>query len=458
VADAATDPQHREEPPMSAHPRSSRRAFLGQVGRVAGAGALTGIATRAAAACSSAERLHAALAGAAGRPAVEVARDEEFWLPVQQAWDVDRSLLNFNNGSCSPAPRVALEALFQDWRHANGVMYHRLMSELDPQREAVRTQLAELFGAERETIALVRNASEALETVTFGLELARGDEVLTTTHDYPRMITAWRQREARDGIVLKQVVLPVPLRDPADLLAAVAAAITPRTRVLHVSHIHYTTGQIGPVKALCELARARGIRSIVDGAHAFAHLDVKADEIGADYYGTSLHKWLAAPVGNGMLHVRKELIPSLWPLFAHPDPRSPDIRKFEEPGTNPVPVLLSVSESVALHQRIGAQRKQERLRFLRDAWAKPLAAEPRCRILPSLDAIHSCGIACVALDGIAPVKLAKHLLEKEQLYVAPIGLPDVMGIRVSPNLYTTLPEIERFVAAVRRVAREGLPG
>ncbi|MBM4014176.1 MAG: aminotransferase class V-fold PLP-dependent enzyme [Planctomycetes bacterium] len=441
---------------MLADPRSNRRAFLGRLGGIAGAGALAAASARAAAAAT--ERLHAAIAGAAARPAVEVARDEAFWLPVQQAWDVDRSLLNFNNGSCSPAPRVALEALFRDWRFANELMYHHLMTILDPRREAVRTQLAGIFGADRETIALVRNASEALETITFGIELARGDEILTTTHDYPRMITAWRQREARDGVVLKQVVLPVPLGDPADLVAAFAAAITPRTRVLHLSHIHFTTGQIGPVKALCDLARSRGIRSIVDGAHAFAHLDAKIGDIGADYYGTSLHKWLAAPVGNGMLYVRKELIPSLWPLFAHPDPKSPDIRKFEEPGTNPVPILLAVSEAVALHQLIGAERKQERLRYLRDAWATPLAAEPRCRILPSLDPVHSCGIACVAIDGIEPVKLAKHLLEKELIYTAPIGLPDVNALRVTPNVYTTLAEVDRFVEAVRKVARNGLPG
>ncbi len=438
---------------MAPEPRTSRRQFVGQLGKAAGASALA-----AAFATAAAERLHAAVSGAAGRPAAAVARDEEFWLPVQQAWDIDRALLNFNNGSCSPAPRIALEALFRDWRFANELMYHHLMVVLDPRREAVRTQLATLFGADRETIAMVRNASEALETITFGIELAHGDEVVTTDHDYPRMITAWRQREKRDRIVLKQVELPVPLRDPADLVAAFAAKITPRTRVLHMSHIHYTTGQIGPVKALCDLARSRGILSIVDGAHAFAHLDVKAAEIGADFYGTSLHKWLAAPVGNGMLHVRKELIPSLWPLFAHPDPQSPDIRKFEEPGTNPVPVLLAVSEAIALHQLIGAQRKQERLRYLRDAWATPLAQERNCRVLPSLDAAHTCGIACVAVDGVDPAQLAKHLLEKKQIYTVGIARPDVNALRVTPNLYTTLPEIERFVDAVREVARNGLPG
>ncbi|MSR47932.1 MAG: aminotransferase class V-fold PLP-dependent enzyme [Planctomycetes bacterium] len=438
---------------MSHAQRTTRRAFVGRIGQATGAGALA-----SAFATVAAERLHAAVTRVAARPAADVASDEEFWLPVQQAWDTDRALLNLNNGGCSPSPRIALEAVFRRWRFANDVMYHHLMTVLDPRRESVRTQLADLFGADRETIALVRNASEALETVTLGIKLEPGDEVLLTTHDYPRMITCWRQREKRDGIVLKQVAMPCPLRDPADLVALFAAAITPRTRVLHCSHVHFTTGQIGPVKALCDLARSRGILSIVDGAHAFAHLDVRADQIGADFYGTSLHKWLSAPVGNGMLHVRKELIPSIWPLFAATDPASGDIRKFEECGTNPVPVMLAIGEAVQFHQLIGGARKQERLRFLRDSWARPLQAEPNVTIVPLLDPVHSCGIATLRIEGVDPSKLAEHLLKKHQIVVASIGIEDVKAIRVTPHLYTTLSEIGRFVDAVREVARSGLPG
>jgi len=438
---------------MPNDPRTSRRTFVAQVGRAAGVGA----AASAAYASLTSGRIAAAVQRVAALPAAAVAGDEEFWLPIQQAWDSDRALMNLNNGGCSPAPRVALEALFRRWRFANEVMYHNLMRVLDPKRESVRTQLAELFGADPETIALVRNASEALETITMGLELKRGDEVLTTNHDYPRMITAWKQREKRDGVVLRQLEMPVPLRDPADLVRLFEAAICPRTRVLHVSHVHYTTGQIGPVKALCDLARERDLLSIVDGAHAFAHLDVKAGEIGADYYGTSLHKWLCAPVGNGMLHVRKERIASLWPLFAHDDPASPDIRKFEQPGTNPVPVMLAISEAIAFHQSIGGARKQERLRFLRDAWAKPLAAEPKVTIVPSQEPVHSCGISALRIEGVDPAKFAEFLLEKHQIVVAPIPRPDVRAIRVTPHLYTTRAEIDRFVAIARDVARNGLP-
>jgi selenocysteine lyase/cysteine desulfurase len=430
----------------------SRREFVQGLGRAAGAGALA--STFGALAL---ENVAAAVAKVAARPAGAVAGDEDFWLTIQDAWDADRALLNLNNGGCSPAPRAALEALFRTWRFANQTMYHNLMAILDPQVEAVRQQLAGIFGASPETIAIVRNASEALETVTFGLELKPGDEVLSTTFDYPRMVTAWKQRQLRDGIKFTQIPLPVPVTSADEVVALFEQAITPRTKVMHFCQAIFMTGQLLPVKRLCRLARSRGILSIVDGAHAFAHLDFKADDLECDFYGTSLHKWLSAPVGNGMLHVRKELIPSLWPLFAHDDPKSADIRKFEQFGTHPVPIFLSISESARLHLAIGAQRKQERLRFLRDAWAKPLLAEPNVKLLTSLDPEQSCGIATMAIEGVEPGPFADYLLKRCRIVVSPIVFPGVSGIRVTPHVYTTMPEIARFVGVAQEVARHGIP-
>jgi len=430
----------------------SRREFVQGLGRAAGAGALASTLSALAL-----ENVAAAVAKVAALPTGAVAGDEDFWLTIQDAWDADRALLNLNNGGCSPAPRAALEALFRTWRFANQTMYHNLMAILDPEVEAVRQQLAGIFGASPETIAIVRNASEALETVTFGLELKPGDEVLSTTHDYPRMVTAWKQRQKRDGVKFTQIPLPVPVKSADEIVTLFEQAITPQTRVMHFCQAIFMTGQLLPVKRLCRLARSRGILSIVDGAHAFAHLDFKADDLECDFYGTSLHKWLSAPVGNGMLHVRKELIPSLWPLFAHDDPKSADIRKFEQFGTHPVPIFLSISESARLHLAIGAQRKQERLRFLRDAWAKPLLAEPNVKLLTSLDPEQSCGIATMSIEGIDPGLFADYLLKRCKIVVSPIVFPGVSGIRVTPHVYTTLPEIDRFVGVALEVARHGIP-
>jgi hypothetical protein len=306
-----------------------RREFLQEVGRAAGASALA-----AGLGALANERLYAAVRRVATRPAAEVAGDEDFWHTIQDEWEVDRALLNLNNGGCSPAPRAALEAVFRHWRFANATMYHNLMAILNPQKEAVRAELAGLFGASPEEIAIVRNASEALEAVSLGLPLERGDEVLSTTHDYPRMVTTWKQRAARDGIVFRQIALPVPPKDLAEIVTLFAQAITPRTKVLHFCHVVNITGQILPVRALCRLAREKGILSLVDGAHAFAHLDFARDDLECDFYGTSLHKWLSAPVGNGMLYVRRELIPTVWPLLAADEKQRADIRKFEEFGTH----------------------------------------------------------------------------------------------------------------------------
>jgi selenocysteine lyase/cysteine desulfurase len=432
---------------------ASRREFVRGLGRAAGVGALA--STFGALAL---RRVEAATRRVAAQPAAAVAGDEEFWHAIQDAWDADRSLLNLNNGGCSPAPRAALEALFRTWRFANQTMYHNLIKVLEPQKEMVRTQLASLFGANPEEVAIVRNASEALETVTFGIALAPGDEVLSTTQDYPRMVHAWRQRAEREGIVFKQLPLPMPLRDPAEIVALFEQAITPRTRVMHFCHVLFTTGQILPVRALCRLARSRGILSIVDGAHAFAHVDARRDDLDCDFYGTSLHKWFSAPVGNGMLWMRKELIPTIWPLFAHEEPRSGDIRKFEQFGTHPVPIFLSIAEAARLHEAIGAERKQERMRHLHETWAAALRAQPRVRFFTSEGPDHTCGFSTFAVEGIEPKPLADHLFEKRSIVVAPILTKHVRGIRVTPHVYTTKQELERFVTAMDDVIRDGLPG
>src|SRR5215510_15168236 len=263
---------------------------------------------------------------------------------------------------------------------------------LEPEIEAVRRRLAAQFGCDPEEMAITRNASEALEIVQLGMPLQRGDEVLTTTQDYPRMITTWKQRERRDGIVLKQITFPVPPPSPDDLVRRFEAAITPRTRVLHVCHITNLTGQIFPIKAIMQLARSRGIETIVDGAHAYAHFPFTRDELDCDYYGTSLHKWLLAPHGTGMLYVRRTKIAKLWPLMAAPTSMAENIRKFEEIGTHPAANHNAIGEALTFHDSIGAERKAARLRYLRERWSRRLERLPGAQILTAYDPAQSCGL------------------------------------------------------------------
>src|SRR6266567_825427 len=321
------------------------------------------------------------------------AQDEDFWRAIQAAFKIDRTLINLNNGGVAPSPLVVQDALQRYLEISNQAPSMTMWAWLEPEIESVRRRLAADFGCDPEEMAITRNASEALEIVQLGLPLERGDEVLTTTQDYPRMITTWKQRERRDGIVLKQIPFPVPPPSQDDLASRIEQAITPRTKVIHVCHITNLTGQIFPVKKICQLGRARGIEVIVDGAHAYAHFPFTRDELDCDYYGTSLHKWLTAPIGTGFLYVRRAKIAKIWPMMAAPPEMNENIRKFEEIGTHPAANHNAIVEALDFLDGIGPERKAARLRFLRDRWAKRLERLPDVKILTPYDPAQSCGLA-----------------------------------------------------------------
>ena len=271
------------------------------------------------------------------------------------------------------------------------------------------------------------------------------------------MLTTWRQRERRDRIVLKTISIPVPCEDPAEIVRRFESAITPRTRVLHCCHVVNLTGQVMPVREIVALGRARGIPTIVDGAHSFAHLDFKHADLDCDYFGTSLHKFLFAPHGTGMLFVAKSKLPGLWPLMPAPKELDADVRKFEEIGTHPAANFLAIADALLFHQGIGPARKQARMLYLRDRWARALAGEPKVRLHTSLEPGFASGVANVEVEGVDSLALADHLWAKERIFVVAIQHEEFQGIRVSPAVYTRIEEVDRFTEAVARVARRGLP-
>ena len=387
----------------------------------------------------------------------DLAADEDFWLEIQQAFTVDRTLIKLNNGGVSPSPRVVQDAMRRYLELSNQAPVYTMWQLIEPQIESVRRGLAGAFGCDPEEMAVTRNASEALEIVQLGLPLQRGDEVVTTTQDYPRMLTTWRQRARREGIVLKEITFPVPPPSPADLVRRFEAAITPRTKVLHVCHITNLTGQIFPIRDICRLGKARGLEVIVDGAHAFAHFPFTRDELECDYYGTSLHKWLLAPHGTGFLYVRKEKIPKIWALMAAPPEMDGNIRKFEEIGTHPAANHNAIAEALAFHQGIGAERKAARLRFLFNRWAKRLESLPKVKILTPYDPAQSCGLASISIEGMPPGKVVSYLWDKHRIISTPIDHPEFKCVRITPNVYTTLAEIDRFGDVMEDLIRKGLP-
>jgi isopenicillin-N epimerase len=424
----------------------TRRAFLRHAG-TAGSLALASLRPDGLA------RLAAAARPVDGRPPADVAREEEYWREVQQAFTLDRTIINLNNGGVSPSPRVVHEALKRYLDVSNQAPVYHMWRILEPNIETVRRRLAADAGCDPEELAVTRNASEALQIAQLGLDLSRGDEVLTTNQDYPRMLDTWEQRVRRDGIELRKIAFPVPPPDLADLARRFEAAITPRTRVLHFCHITNLTGQIFPVREICDMARDRGIATIVDGAHAYGHFPFTIAELGCDYYGTSLHKWLLAPVGTGFLYVRQDRIAGLWPLTPAHERLASDVRKFEEIGTHPAANHNAIAEALGFQQAIGIQRKAARLRFLRDRWARRLEPLPNVRLFTSFDPTQSCAIGTVGIDGIDMGRLADSLWDRRRILVTPIVHAEYQGIRVTPNVYTTLDEIDTFSAAMEDVAQ-----
>jgi selenocysteine lyase/cysteine desulfurase len=387
----------------------------------------------------------------------QAAMDEDYWSVIQNAFTVTRGIINLNNGGVSPSPRIVTEALVRYiWQQEDATAY-TMWQILEPQSETIRTGLAEMFGCDREEIAITRNASESLEILLMGMDFKPGDEILTTTQDYPRMVTTLKQRERREGLVLKMVKIPIPPKDLNEITAAFERGITPRTKLILVSHQVNITGQITPVKAVCEMARAKGIETIVDGAHSFAQFDFKQKDLACDYFGTSLHKWLFAPKGSGLLFVKRDKIEKLWPLMAAEEKQATDIRKFEEVGTHSAAPRLAIGEAMLFHNSIGGKRKEARLRYLSRYWMNRLKDVPKIGFNTSFDANQSCAIANVNVAGVEPTPIGSYLFAKHHIFTTPIVHDEFKGIRITPNVYTTLSELDRFCELMETIARKGLP-
>ncbi|HEX7174382.1 MAG TPA: aminotransferase class V-fold PLP-dependent enzyme [Pyrinomonadaceae bacterium] len=430
----------------------NRRRFLSAVGQG------VGLATLASPAVASLlGDVEAASRRVAHLTPEEAARDEDFWFSIQQAFTVTRGIVNLNNGGVSPSPRIVTEALVRYiWQQEDATAY-TMWQILEPQSETIRTGLAELFGCDREEIAITRNASESLEALLFGFDFKPGDEILSTTQDYPRMLTTLRQRERRDGVRLKLVKIPLAPKNPSEITAAFERAVTPRTRLLLVSHQINITGQITPVREVCEMARARGIETVVDGAHSFAQFDFSRDRLSCDYFASSLHKWLYAPKGAGLLYVKRDKIAKVWPLMAADGKQDTDIRKFEEIGTHSAAPRLAIGEAILFHRGLGPARKEARLRFLARHWMNQLKDVPRVRFHTSFDERQSCAIATVEIEGVEPGALGAHLMGAHKIFTTPIVHEEFRGLRITPNVYTTLNELDRFCEVMKRVATKGLP-
>jgi isopenicillin-N epimerase len=396
------------------------------------------------------ERAAAAARSVKDQSPIEVASDEDYWAEIRNSFTVDRNVINLNNGYVSPAPLVVQDAMRRYLDFSNMGPKHTMIDILEKQVEDVRRRVAKTAGCDPEEIAITRNASESLENAQYGIDLKPGDEVLTTNQDYPRMITTFRQREQREGIVLKMISFPVPPPSMDDLYQRFERAVTPKTKLILLCHITNRTGQIFPVRKICDMAHARNIPVIVDGAHAFNHFPYNLSDLGCDYYGVSLHKWTCAPIGTGFLYVRKSRIASTWSLMASSDRQKDDIRKFEEIGTHPAANHNAISAALIFNENIGIDRKAARLRYLRDRWAHRLAQNSKCKILHSPDPTQSCGIGFLAFNGVNAEKMADTLWSKYNIITVRVGHEEYDGLRITPHIYSTVADVDYFAESVEK--------
>lgn len=401
-----------------------------------------------------AEGLELALKRAANIPDDQLAKDEDFWRQIQQAYTVSASLINLNNGGVSPQPRVVQEAVERFNRLSNEAPTYYMWRILNRNRESLRRKLAQLAGCSPQEIAINRNASEALETVIFGLRLRAGDEVILSRQDYPSVINAWKQRELRDGIVLKWLNFDFPIEDEEAITKTFVDALSPQTRIVQITHIINWTGQVMPVRRIVDAVKRDGIDVMVDGAHSFAQLDYAIPDLNCDYFGTSLHKWLCAPFGTGMLYVRKEKIAQLYPLLAAPDPESDDIRKFENLGTRSLAIEYAIANAIDFHLLIGTKRKQLRLQYLKRYWAEKAMKIPGVRLHSSLDPAFGCAIALFSIDDCRAFDIMSFLFQKGAIHTVAIDVENIHGIRITPNVYTMTYDLDRLIDMIGKFVEE----
>ena len=378
--------------------------------------------------------------------------DINFWRQIRAAYNISPTIINLNNGGVSPSPIVVQEAVEHYNRLANELPSYHLNRTIGKHKESVRRSLAELGGCDVDEIAILRNATEALENIIFGLPLQKGDEVVLSKYDYPSIVNSWKQRALRDGIKLKWVDLTFPIEDKDLIVKVFEEQFTPKTKLVNITHVINWTGQILPVREIADAAKKRGIEVLVDAAHSFCQIDFDIPDLNCDYLGTALHKWLCAPFGTGMLYVKKEKIEKVFPLFGSEKPLSEDIRKFEHIGTRSTGLEQAIAHAIDFHKLIGSERKHNRLHFLKNYLLDGLSSNKRIRIKTSRKKEFSGAIAYFEVDGIENVhELTSRLYGKHQIHTVGMVHGKVNGVRATPNVYTLESELDRFIEVLDKV-------
>ena len=427
-----------------------RRSFIRTMGAIAtGAIAIPGMSNYA-----TAQTIQQAADQMRSKSIQEIVEDEVFWKTIRLAYSVSPTIINLNNGGVSPQVSLVQDMLDKYNRQCNEAPSYFMWRILDMGREPLRERLAKLVGAAPDEVAIDRNATEALETVIFGLDLKAGDEVVLTKQDYPNMMNAWKQREMRDKIKLVWLDLELPNDSDEYFVKTFKDAVTSRTKVVHVTHMINWCGQMQPARKIADAVKGKNkdIFVLADCAHSVAIVDFKVSELNVDAMGTSLHKFLCAPFGSGLLYVKKERIAQLWPLFPNDKPQSDDIKKFETLGTRSFPIEQAIGYAINFHETIGTVNKGARLLYLKNYWMERVKDIPKVKLHTSFKSDYSCAIGGISIDGMKASEIERALFDKYKIHTVAIEYEKFNHVRVTPNVYTTIEEIEKFVRAIKAIA------
>jgi len=396
--------------------------------------------------------LRSAVAAVEGMDPKQVAGDEDFWRAVRGDYSIKPDYINLENGYYCFMPQQTLEHQIQHMRRVNYEGSYYMRNSRQKNKRLVAARIGEIVGCSAEEIAITRNTTESLDLIIGGMNWKEGDEAVMAEQDYGAMLNHFKFVARRYGVVNRLVSVPNHPRDDDEIVDLYASAITDKTRLLMVCHMINITGQILPIRKICDMAHARGVEVMVDGAHAYSHIRFQMKDLDCDYYGTSLHKWLSAPLGSGMLYVRKEKIDTVWPLLAEGELEPNDILRLNHVGTDPVHVDLGILNAIEYQNAIGLERKEARLKFLQHYWTSKLRGLPRVVINTPADMSRHGGIGNVGIEGIDPRELADTLFNDYRIFTVGIDRPGVRGLRITPNLYTTTEELDALVSAITELS------
>jgi selenocysteine lyase/cysteine desulfurase len=377
--------------------------------------------------------------------------DEDlFWEDIRKQYILKPDYINLENGYYNILPNEVMKAYVKEIADQNREGSYYMRTKMSDDRIATRKALADFVGCSADELIVTRNTTESMDTVISGFPWKSGDEAIMAEQDYGSMLDMFKQQAQRMGIVNKVISIPLHPASDDEIVTLYEKAITPQTRMIMLCHMINITGQILPVRKICDMAHRYGVKVLVDGAHAIAHIDFSIDALNCDYYGSSLHKWLSVPLGAGLLYVRKENIAELWPLFGESAYAKDDIRKLNHTGTIPIHTEKTIVHAIAFQQKIGIKRKEARLKLLQDYWSSKVRELPHVVMnTPAVESGRSAGIANVGIKGVKPADLAKRLLEEHKIYTVAIDGAGVHGCRITPNVYTSIAELDALVSALK---------